>query len=215
MRNLMRNVSHKLRCAPFSTVNFARKPRTPVSGATISSAGRVLVRSATMSILQPATIARCSCLLHWTLSVGRSAFGVFCSLSPADFSHRYPVCSGRACKSSWCLHRGAQGVPARCECHIHSRSNAWQMNGEACDTWPACRFQLDLSLPSLRAEGCSPRCDDAAFHLNADRSKSAERQTRIATSTVGLYLDTCVQARAASARCRVHQPSLVRVARVV
>src|SRR5206468_5569714 len=36
MRNLIRNVSHKLRCAPLSTVNFARKPRI-APGATCSS----------------------------------------------------------------------------------------------------------------------------------------------------------------------------------
>src|SRR6266496_5968161 len=45
MRNLMRNVSHKLRCAPLSTVNFARKPRNPVgtTGGTVSSATSVVL----------------------------------------------------------------------------------------------------------------------------------------------------------------------------
>src|SRR6266403_598079 len=45
MRNLMRNVSHKLRCAPLSTVNFARKPRNPAgtTGGTVSSATSVVL----------------------------------------------------------------------------------------------------------------------------------------------------------------------------
>src|SRR6266567_4701047 len=39
MRNLMRNVSHKFRCAPLSTVNFARKLPNPLgtTGGTVSS----------------------------------------------------------------------------------------------------------------------------------------------------------------------------------
>src|SRR5438046_3444968 len=52
MRNLMRNVSHKLCCAPLSTVNFARKPRNPVgtTGGTVSSAmSVVLIASPTAS----------------------------------------------------------------------------------------------------------------------------------------------------------------------
>src|SRR6185369_5861984 len=52
MRNLIRKVSHKLRCAPLSTVNFARKPWNPVGG-TISSAGSaVFAASVTMSLLR-------------------------------------------------------------------------------------------------------------------------------------------------------------------
>src|SRR5882724_2627138 len=45
MRNLMRNVSHKLRCAPLSTVNFPMKPRNPVgmTGGTVSSATSVVL----------------------------------------------------------------------------------------------------------------------------------------------------------------------------
>src|SRR5207247_10462875 len=52
MRNLMRNVSHKLCCAPLSTVNFDRKPRNPVgtTGGTVSSAmSVVLIASPTAS----------------------------------------------------------------------------------------------------------------------------------------------------------------------
>src|SRR6266478_7878826 len=45
MRNLMRNVSHKLCWAPLSTVNFARKPRNPVgtTGGTVASATSVVL----------------------------------------------------------------------------------------------------------------------------------------------------------------------------
>src|SRR6266496_1456924 len=41
MRNLIRKVSHNSRCAPFSTVNFARNPRRPVASTagTVSSGG--------------------------------------------------------------------------------------------------------------------------------------------------------------------------------
>src|ERR1051325_8097064 len=53
MKNLIKNVSHSSRCAPLSTVNLAMNPRIPVDGATISSAGTiVLVWSLTMSILR-------------------------------------------------------------------------------------------------------------------------------------------------------------------
>src|SRR5437588_372607 len=52
MRNLMRNVSHKLRCAPLSTVNFARNPRNPVgttAGTNSSGAFIALIASPTAS----------------------------------------------------------------------------------------------------------------------------------------------------------------------
>src|SRR6266566_3966550 len=52
MRNLMRNVSHKLRCAPLSTVNFARNPRNPVgktAGTSSSGAFIALIASPTAS----------------------------------------------------------------------------------------------------------------------------------------------------------------------
>src|SRR5947208_15143557 len=52
MNNLIRNVSHNSRCAPLSTVNFAIKPRGPVSttGGTLSSGGNVSLTASPMNL---------------------------------------------------------------------------------------------------------------------------------------------------------------------